>query len=99
MNIMLASVTERTHEIGIRKSLGARRRDILMQFVIESIVMACAGGGIGVLLALIVSDIVDHFWTFYGALERRAGGIGSLHRGGALLWNLPGQPGRQTRSH
>ena len=63
MNIMLASVTERTHEIGIRKSLGARRRDILMQFVIESSVMACAGGGIGVLLALIVSAIVDHFFT------------------------------------
>ena len=63
MNIMLASVTERTHEIGIRKSLGARRRDILMQFVIESIVMACTGGGIGVLLAFIVSAIVDHFWT------------------------------------
>jgi len=63
MNIMLASVTERTHEIGIRKSLGARRRDILTQFVIESIVMACAGGGIGVLLALIVSAIVDHFFT------------------------------------
>ena len=63
MNIMLASVTERTHEIGIRKSLGARRRDILTQFVIESIVMSCIGGGIGVLLAFIVSAIVDHFWT------------------------------------
>ena len=63
MNIMLASVTERTHEIGIRKSLGARRRDILMQFVIESILMSCTGGGIGVLLAFVVSAIVDHFWT------------------------------------
>jgi putative ABC transport system permease protein len=63
MNIMLASVTERTHEIGIRKSLGARRRDILMQFVIESIVMAGAGGAIGILLSFIVSAIVDHFWT------------------------------------
>jgi putative ABC transport system permease protein len=63
MNIMLASVTERTHEIGIRKSLGARRRDILMQFVIESIVMACTGGAIGILLSYIVSAIVDHFWT------------------------------------
>jgi putative ABC transport system permease protein len=63
MNIMLASVTERTHEIGIRKSLGARRRDILTQFVIESIVMAGTGGAMGVLLAFIVSAIVDHFWT------------------------------------
>jgi putative ABC transport system permease protein len=63
MNIMLASVTERTHEIGIRKSLGARRRDILMQFVIESAVMAGAGGAIGILLALIISKIVDVFFT------------------------------------
>jgi putative ABC transport system permease protein len=59
MNIMLASVTERTHEIGIRKSLGARRRDILLQFVIESSVMAGLGGGLGVLLALIVSEVVN----------------------------------------
>jgi putative ABC transport system permease protein len=63
MNIMLASVTERTHEIGIRKSLGARRRDILAQFVIESIVMSGVGGAIGVLLSFIVSAIVDHYWT------------------------------------
>jgi putative ABC transport system permease protein len=63
MNIMLASVTERTHEIGIRKSLGARRRDILMQFVIESAMMAGSGGAIGILLALIVSKIVDVYFT------------------------------------
>jgi len=63
MNIMLASVTERTHEIGIRKSLGARRRDILMQFLIESAVMAGAGGVIGVLLSFLISKIVDAFFT------------------------------------
>jgi putative ABC transport system permease protein len=63
MNIMLASVTERTHEIGIRKSLGARRRDILMQFVIESAMMAASGGAIGVLLAFMVSKLVDVFFT------------------------------------
>ena len=63
MNIMLASVTERTHEIGIRKSLGARRRDILMQFVIESAVLAGSGGAIGILLALMVSKIVDVYFT------------------------------------
>ncbi|HMD83872.1 MAG TPA: ABC transporter permease [Terriglobia bacterium] len=63
MNIMLASVTERTHEIGIRKSLGARRRDILLQFVIESGVMAGVGGVIGILLSLLISKIVDAFFT------------------------------------
>jgi len=63
MNIMLASVTERTHEIGIRKSLGARRRDILMQFLIESSVMAATGGAAGVVFSLIVSRIVDIFFT------------------------------------
>ncbi len=63
MNIMLASVTERTHEIGIRKSLGARRRDILMQFIIESGVMAAVGGAAGILLAVMVSRIIQIFWT------------------------------------
>ncbi len=63
MNIMLASVTERTHEIGIRKSLGARRRDILTQFVIESSVMAAMGGALGVFFAVLISKIVDIFFT------------------------------------
>ncbi|HLI30416.1 MAG TPA: FtsX-like permease family protein, partial [Terriglobia bacterium] len=55
MNIMLASVTERYHEIGIRKSLGARRRDILIQFVTESTVIAGVGGAAGVILAFAVT--------------------------------------------
>ncbi len=63
MNIMLASVTERTHEIGIRRSLGARRRDILWQFVIESGVMASAGGVFGVALAILISRVVQAFFT------------------------------------
>ncbi|HXK03389.1 MAG TPA: ABC transporter permease [Verrucomicrobiae bacterium] len=58
MNIMLAVVTERTHEIGIRKSVGARRQDILNQFLVESSVLAASGGLIGVMVAWIVAVLV-----------------------------------------
>ena len=58
MNVMLASVTERTREIGIRKSLGAKRRDILMQFLVESTVMALVGGAIGVAIAWLLAVVV-----------------------------------------
>jgi putative ABC transport system permease protein len=58
MNIMLAVVTERTHEIGIRKSLGARRRDILNQYLVESAVLASSGGLVGVAVAWCVASLV-----------------------------------------
>ena len=75
MNIMLASVTERTHEIGIRKSLGARRRDILWQFVIEAGVMSGAGGLAGVLLATGIARIVNAFFTASVPMSAMAMGV------------------------
>ncbi len=61
MNIMLAVVTERTREIGIRKSVGARRQDILNQFLVESSMLSGAGGLIGVLIAWAVTIVVRSF--------------------------------------
>jgi len=58
MNVMLASVTERTREIGIRKSLGAKKRDILLQFLVESTVMALVGGAMGVAIAWLLAVVV-----------------------------------------
>jgi putative ABC transport system permease protein len=61
MNIMLVSVTERTKEIGLRKSLGARRKDILMQFLIEAGTIGLVGGQIGVLLGALLARSVSSF--------------------------------------
>jgi putative ABC transport system permease protein len=76
MNIMLAVVTERTHEIGIRKSLGARRRDILNQYLVESSVLAGVGGLIGVVAAWLVAVAVRNLTSVPMALPLSAIFIG-----------------------
>ena len=61
MNIMLATVTERTREIGIRRALGAKKKDIVIQFLVETLVLSIGGGLIGVLLGVVAPFLVERF--------------------------------------
>ena len=100
MNIMLAVVTERTHEIGIRKSVGARRQDILNQFLVESSMLAGMGGLIGVVLAwmVAVAGAQLHAGADGGSHFGGGDGRGAFGGGGAVLRHLSGAAGRQAGS-
>ena len=101
MNIMLAVVTERTREIGIRKSVGARRRDILNQFLIESAMLAASGGLVGVGIAWSIAVLVRNFTPVPMRLPISAVviGVGLSTDRRAVLWDLPGPTCVEVRSH
>lgn len=99
MNIMYVSVTERTREIGLRMSIGAKGMDILAQFLIESILISVTGGLIGVLFgvgAALIVNVVAHF-PIYIQPWRRTALFRGMYGDGRVLRMVPGQEGGAAR--
>ena len=91
MNVMLASVTERRREIGVRRALGARRRDIQNQFLIESVILALLGGGLGVALGVAAAYAICLFsgWAFLASAAAMALGVGVASAVGVFFGFYP----------
>jgi putative ABC transport system permease protein len=90
-NIMVISVLERRQEIGLRRALGATRRQIRIQFLAEAILLALAGGAVGVILGVISTAVYAHVkgWTVVIPAEAWAGGLGAAILTGTLAGLLP----------